>query len=69
MKVIKTKGVSFNVVDPFQKRLFDHAARHTNFSAYVKSLIQRDMEGGTGNTSTIDTAVSPITDDIVRGFV
>ncbi|WP_044736276.1 hypothetical protein [Geobacillus kaustophilus] len=45
-KDIKTKGVSFNVVDPHQRRLYEHAARHTNFSAYVKSLIQRDMEGG-----------------------
>jgi hypothetical protein len=69
MKIIKTKGVSFNVVDPFQKRLYEHATRHTNFSAYVKSLIQRDMEGGTAVVSTISTATQSITSDIVKGFI
>ncbi len=43
---IKTKGVSFNVTDPHQRKLFEHTLRYTNFSSYIKSLIQRDMEGG-----------------------
>ncbi len=56
-KDIKTKGVSFNVVDPHQRRLYEHASRHTNFSAYVKSLIQRDMEGS-HSVSSVETKPS-----------
>lgn len=42
---IKTKGVTFNVLDPDQKKLFDHAMKRPNFSGYVKRLIQRDLDG------------------------
>jgi hypothetical protein len=45
-KKIERKGVAFNVLDPDQRKLFDYAAHRSNFSAYVKRLIQRDMEGG-----------------------
>lgn len=45
-KQIVNKTVSFNVVDPFQKSLLEYTNRFTNFSAYIKSLIQRDMECG-----------------------
>jgi hypothetical protein len=45
-KQIVNKTVSFNAKDPFQKSLLDYTNRFTNFSAYIKSLIQRDMEGG-----------------------
>lgn len=69
MKVIKTKGVSFNIVDPFQKRLYEHAARHTNFSAYVKALIQRDMEGGTAAISFTHTDSVPITKGMLEQFI
>lgn len=43
---IKRKTVSFNVADPDQLAMFEHACQRTNFSAYIKRLIQRDLEGG-----------------------
>lgn len=43
-KLIKNKSVSFNVLDPHQKKLFDHCEQYMNFSSYIKGLIQRDME-------------------------
>lgn len=42
---IVNKGVSFNKKDPEQKKYLDHAMKRTNFSAYVKRLIQRDCDG------------------------
>lgn len=44
MNIVR-KPVAFNLDDPDQKELYDHAMKRTNFSAYVKRLIQRDMEG------------------------
>lgn len=46
-KQIVNKSVSFNVLDPFQSQLKKHCDQFTNFSGYVKRLIQRDMEHGT----------------------
>jgi hypothetical protein len=43
-KLIKNKSVSFNILDPFQLRLKEHAEQNSNFSFYVKCLIERDME-------------------------
>ena len=40
----KVKSVAFNLYDPYESRLYDHAKQHKVFSAYVKRLIQRDME-------------------------
>jgi hypothetical protein len=40
------KSVSFNVKDPDQMELLNHANTRSSFSGYVKRLIQRDMEGG-----------------------
>ncbi|SET69510.1 hypothetical protein SAMN05216389_12125 [Oceanobacillus limi] len=42
---LKTKGVSFNVADDGQRELFEHCEGKSNFSAYVKSLILRDILG------------------------
>lgn len=42
---IKRSPVAFNLEDPDQLALYVHAKKRTNFSAYVKRLIQRDMEG------------------------
>lgn len=42
----RVKSISFNIVDPFEKQLLDHSKQYSNFSVYVKRLIQRDMEGG-----------------------
>lgn len=38
------KSVAFNEDDPDQKRMLEHANKRKNFSAYVKRLIQRDLE-------------------------
>lgn len=50
---MKTKGVAFNLDDPDQKELFEYASERTNFSYYVKSLIQADRDAkrrkATGN--------------------
>lgn len=43
---IKRRPVAFNLDDPIEWSLNEHANRHTNFSAYIKRLIQRDKEGG-----------------------
>lgn len=43
--MIKVKTVAFNVVDPDQRKLWEHLSQRTNFSAYIKRLIQRDLEG------------------------
>ena len=41
---MKTRGVAFNLEDPDQKQQYDHTLQFKNFSAYVKRLIQRDMD-------------------------
>jgi hypothetical protein len=41
----KVQPVSFSLVDPFEKALYDHAVSKGVFSKYVKRLIQRDKEG------------------------
>lgn len=40
---MKTKGVAFNLDDPDQAELYEWAMSRTNFSAYMKRLIQADM--------------------------
>lgn len=44
--LIKNVTCSFNILDPDQKRLYEHATKRANRSAFLKRLIQRDMEGG-----------------------
>lgn len=46
-KQIVNRSVSFNVADPYQNKLYSHTTQFTNFSSYIKTLIQRDMEGST----------------------
>jgi hypothetical protein len=41
---LKRKSVVFNLADDYQRRLYEHAMKATNFSYYIKTLIQRDME-------------------------
>lgn len=53
-KNMKVRSVAFNLDDPDQKKMFDFASERTNFSAYVKRLIQRDMEGGVGMAHSHD---------------
>jgi hypothetical protein len=40
----KNKAVSFNVSDPLQLKLYEHATKTTNFSNYIKFLIAKDIE-------------------------
>lgn len=42
------RSVVFNKLDPLQRRLYEHTQEYTNFSNYIKSLIQRDLELGVG---------------------
>lgn len=42
----KIKPVSFNMNDPFERGLLEHTTQFSNFSGYIKRLIQRDKEGG-----------------------
>lgn len=44
--MIKRCPVAFNLEDPLQAKLYKHTKQYTNYSAYIKSLVQRDMEGG-----------------------
>lgn len=43
-KDFETLAVSFNMLDPDQIELFQHATKRTNVSAYLKRLIQRDLD-------------------------
>lgn len=43
-KDFENLAVSFNLLDPDQIKLFEHATRRTNVSAYLKRLIQRDLD-------------------------
>ncbi|MFS0776276.1 hypothetical protein ABC255_09740 [Neobacillus sp. 3P2-tot-E-2] len=51
-KNITNKTVSFNVLDPYQVKMKEHAEQFPNFSGYIKRLIQRDMEGGNAVKTT-----------------
>ncbi len=44
---IVNKSVSFNLLDPAQRELFEYAAaKTTNFSGYMKRILAREKEGG-----------------------
>lgn len=44
MEIVR-KPVAFNLTDPDQAKMLEHAGKRQNFSGYIKRLIQRDMEG------------------------
>lgn len=62
------KGVVFNVADPDQRELFEHASKRSNFSAYVKRLIQRDMEG-LGHPVNIERIEIDNDKDAMKGYL
>lgn len=68
---IVRKCVAFNIVDPDQKAMLDHAGKRTNFSAYIKRLIQRDMERDMegGVFPSITTKNSPETTLLMEGLI
>lgn len=64
-KQIKIHAATFNVLDPWQKKLYEHVAKHTNVSAYLKSLIQRDME-----SQSAPAPIATTQDDVIaEGFI
>ena len=46
------KWAAFNLNDPFEVQLFNHANKYSVFSAYIKRLIQREMEEQKGNVQS-----------------
>lgn len=42
---IKAIQVTFNVLDPEQRRAYEHTYSKSNSSGYIKRLIDRDMSG------------------------
>ncbi|MBA9027499.1 hypothetical protein HNP81_002789 [Peribacillus huizhouensis] len=43
-KDIRRRPVAFNYNDPHQRKIYEYSLQFTNFSAYIKMLIQRDMD-------------------------
>lgn len=67
---MKRRPVVFNEKDPHQKRLLEHSNKYTNFSAYIKSLIQRDMDGAWNHPVVPAYEIPPeITKEVVEGFI
>lgn len=69
---IINKSVSFNTLDPDEKKYFLHAMNRTNFSRYVKSLIQRDYDGvyAPGPSQAQEKASDdPVNKEIAEGFI
>lgn len=61
---IKRMPVCFNIEDPDQVALLEHAKSRANFSGYIKRLIQRDKEGGRYQPMTqVATAVDSSEED------
>lgn len=51
-----SKGVSFNLSDPDQISLLEHANKRENFSGYIKRLIQKDKD--TDKTSDMNNELT-----------
>jgi hypothetical protein len=74
MTEIKRSPVAFNLADPDQLAMYTHAKKRTNFSAYIKRLIQRDMEGIGGGQlryyqEAPDEADNRIDADLISGLI
>ncbi|PLR99629.1 hypothetical protein CVD19_00780 [Bacillus sp. T33-2] len=52
----KVKSVSFNLSDPFEKEMYQYSQRFSNFSSFIKRLIQNSLNGQSKN-STPDVIV------------
>lgn len=69
---ITTKGVSFNVLDPDQYDLLEHASKRKNFSSYIKRLIQRDIDNAfiTNHTQQFQSEVDDkIDENLMDGLI
>jgi 23S rRNA pseudoU1915 N3-methylase RlmH len=40
----KVKSVSFNLSDPFEQEMYEYTKRFSNFSTFVKRLIQNSLQ-------------------------
>lgn len=72
-KQIKNRPVAFNINDPYQRKLYEHTLQYSNYSAYMKSLIQRDMEGGNirnAQQSSNDSGdIVAVSDEMLHGLI
>ncbi|MGI5927782.1 MAG: hypothetical protein ACOX8A_11525 [Thermacetogeniaceae bacterium] len=50
------KSIAFNPADPDQAAMLKHAEERSNFSAYIKRLIYRDMSGVVEVAEAIDSS-------------
>jgi hypothetical protein len=67
---MRVKSIAFNEQDPDQAKLLKHAEKRSNFSAYIKRLIQRDMERGySGGAMMMPENNIPATKELVRGLI
>lgn len=69
-----TLATVLNLNDPDQERLFRHAAQRSNFSAYIKRLMQRDMDGVTvqtvgGHTEILDEIDDEIDPNLMNSLI
>jgi hypothetical protein len=62
--------ITFNIADPDESSMLKHAKQRTNFSAYVKRLIYKDMSGNMRVVpeQTIEQVMEP-EKEMARGFV
>lgn len=64
------KSVAFNREDPDQMALLEHASKRSNFSYYIKRLIQRDLEGGKEAVEIKQSIVEDNVDsDLMSGLI
>lgn len=72
-KKIVTCGVAFNLDDPDQLKLYEHAKKRTNFSAYIKRLITMDVLGiqakQTTSTQQEEQKLDEVDFDNMKGFI
>lgn len=74
-KKFKNKPVTFNSADPDEAILLEWSEKRTNFSRYVKTLIQRDRDSTLSGTVlqpvswTEDESKNTITKDDAEGFI
>lgn len=45
----KVKSVSFNLDDPWENEMYQHSLRFSNFSSFVKRLIQNSLQSKSVN--------------------
>jgi hypothetical protein len=50
MATMKNKPVGFNIDSERERRIFEYAQQQTNFSKYIKELIEKEMLKKPGST-------------------